>query len=358
MTQKIIIIGAGIIGASAAYQLQKAGASVTVIDAGGASATRASFGWINASFFLDHAHFEMRAASIAAYRDLMQEIALPVNWCGCLCFETTGADFDTQRDDLRALGYAVDEIDAAAFVKLEPHVGRVPERSLVFQQEAAAESGDLAQTLLRAACDLGARVINGVSVERLESAGGVVTGVHTNAGFMQADQVISAVGTGTQRLLATVNIPLPLLTRPAVMLKTQPLPPMLAHVLVSEIGELRQLPDGSLLMPAAIAHQQDSADKIANAIDVEADAALARLQAFLPNVDLRWEQATLAYRPVPQDERPVVGAAMGGLYVACAHSGITLGALLGELIAQEVLNGPSNETARYLAHYRPGRFAN
>ncbi len=49
--RQIIVVGAGIIGAAAAYNLQKSGAQVTIIDAGGANATSASFGWINASFF-------------------------------------------------------------------------------------------------------------------------------------------------------------------------------------------------------------------------------------------------------------------------------------------------------------------
>ena len=49
---KVIVVGAGIVGASIAYHLAAAGAAVTVLDAGavGAGASAKSFGWINASF--------------------------------------------------------------------------------------------------------------------------------------------------------------------------------------------------------------------------------------------------------------------------------------------------------------------
>ena len=79
---KVVIIGGGIIGAALAHNLLRAGADVTVI-AVGIGATGASFGWINASFYLDAAHFRLRAAGLEAWRRL----DLPVNWSGALCWE-------------------------------------------------------------------------------------------------------------------------------------------------------------------------------------------------------------------------------------------------------------------------------
>ena len=52
MTKRVIVIGSGIIGAAIAWHLAKAGAAVTVIEAGdaGGLATRNSWAWINASW--------------------------------------------------------------------------------------------------------------------------------------------------------------------------------------------------------------------------------------------------------------------------------------------------------------------
>ncbi|MGV6803572.1 MAG: FAD-dependent oxidoreductase, partial [Ruegeria sp.] len=63
MGSEIIVVGAGIVGASIAYQLARTGHTVTVIDRDmpGAGASGRSFGWINASFYLDMAHHELRA---------------------------------------------------------------------------------------------------------------------------------------------------------------------------------------------------------------------------------------------------------------------------------------------------------
>jgi glycine/D-amino acid oxidase-like deaminating enzyme len=357
MGPKVLVIGAGIIGANAAYQLQKGGADVTVIDAGKQNATQASFGWINASFFKDNDHYRLRANAIDAYSRLEAEVSLPLSWCGCLCWETEGAAFDEQRDELQALGYGVREIGAAEFGLREPHVARPPEQCLFFPREAAIESGAAADALLIGAVALGARVLSGILVQGFENKGGRVIAAITDAGRITADHIVVAAGTATQSLMKTAGFRLPMLRRPALMIRTRPVALILKHVLVSEIGEVRQLPDGSLLMPAAISHQADEADQLSGAIEHEAHIALNRLQNFVPKTSLNLSHATVAYRPVPEDGLPVVGSAMDGLYVATMHSGMTLGALMGELIATEVLNGPTNDTGRQLAPYRLARFA-
>jgi glycine/D-amino acid oxidase-like deaminating enzyme len=63
----------------------------------------------------------------------------------------------------------------------------------------------------------------------------------------------------------------------------------------------------------------------------------------------------IGVRPMPQDERPIVGPVPGisGFYVAVTHSGVTLAPLVGQLVAQEITTSqPSPE----LAEYRIERF--
>lgn len=355
--KEIVVVGAGILGAASAYRLQRAGARVTVIDKGGARATDASFGWINASYFLNRDHFHLRLEGIIAYQRLCNDLSIPVTWSGCLCWENSGADFDTHMSDLRAFGYAVEEVDAETFASLEPRVANPPQRSLRFSAEGAAESGTLADTLLRAAVELGAKVIHGVSVTGFCTAGNSITGVETGIGTIRADQVLVAAGTATECLTSAVDVKIPMLDRPALVLKTRPVPPILNHILVSDLGEVRQLPDGALLMPVAAGHQGDDSEEISISPDVAADEALARLRNFIAADALSWSQVTLAYRPMPLDGLPVVGSPRPGLYIATMHSGITLGALMGELIADEILNGVTNETGQWLGPYRPERFS-
>ncbi len=67
------------------------------------------------------------------------------------------------------------------------------------------------------------------------------------------------------------------------------------------------------------------------------------------------EKLTLGWRPLPQDEFPVIGFAAGrrDVYVTVMHSGVTLSPLVGHLAAAEILDGIEAEP---LAPYRLARF--
>ncbi len=352
----IIVIGAGIIGAASAYHLQSRGAQVMIVDAGGETATATSFGWINASFHHDGAHFQLRSEGMAAWQRLAKSLPLDIAWQGALCWEETGTAFDAQRDHLATLGYDVAEIDSAAFAALEPHIATLPARALHFRQEAAADSPEVAQRLLNAALAAGARRLRGVKVLDLVEKGDRIIGIRTEAGVSTADHILIAAGTGSAALIAQAGSSLPMLRRPALMLRTRPVAPVLNHILVSEFGELRQLPDGALMMPAAVNHQGDTSDKLTEPLEITAERVLDRLRTMLPDVALDWEELRLAFRPVPHDGLPVIGPVRAGVHVACMHSGITLGALAGELVAQEMLEGVTNRSAALLAPYRLDRF--
>ena len=86
-TENIVIIGAGLIGATLAFQLARSGRAVTVVEAGlpAQAASGRSFGWINASFALSEAHFALRVAGMAAHERLARAgpaITGPAGACG------------------------------------------------------------------------------------------------------------------------------------------------------------------------------------------------------------------------------------------------------------------------------------
>ena len=139
MGQRIAIIGAGIVGAAIAYRLAEAGQNVTVIEAGApaSGASGRSFGWINASFFADEAHFKLRSEGIAAWRRL----SMPdVRWPGCLWFEDEGAGFDQMAAALFEMGYPVERLDGEAVALAEPGLATPPSRALRFAGEGVGEA--------------------------------------------------------------------------------------------------------------------------------------------------------------------------------------------------------------------------
>ncbi len=350
MTQRILIVGAGLIGATLAYRLAQGGAVVTIVDRAGpaAGASGTSFGWINASFYADADHHRLRFAGIAAHRRLHAEMPdCGITWQQCLWFEEQRDALDRMAKALMELNYPVERLDKAHFSELEPHVA-APDAALCFASEGVADATALNRNLFDAALGLGARAVMGVTVSGLMRKDGRVCGVLTDQGELAADQVVIAAGTGAASLVG-----LPMLSRPGLLMKTNVLPPVLAHVLVTPEGEIKQDSAGRLVMPTAIGHQGDATPQLNQAPDVLADAALARLQNVFPDLVLRWDQVALAYRPVPQDGLPVVGAMEAGLYVTVMHSGVTLAAITAEFAAQELLCGA---LVQELEPYRPHRF--
>ena len=66
------------------------------------------------------------------------------------------------------------------------------------------------------------------------------------------------------------------------------------------------------------------------------------------------ETALVGVRAIPGDGYPVVGPVPGmeGLYVVCTHSGVTMGPLLGRIVAREITTGAVDSR---IATFRPER---
>ena len=357
MVQSVIVIGAGIIGAATALQLCKAGHKVKIVRSGVPDATTASFGWINASFFLDDDHHHLRAAGIAAWHRILKDVSAPVNWQGCLCWDMTPDAMEATFAQLRAFAYPVEIVSKSRLQTLEPALSDAPEQALFFPAEGAASSADLAPYFLSAAQGLGAKLISNVYVSGLKTRNGRVVGIETPQGDMLADQVVIAAGTGTSAIAGSIDCKIPLASRPAYILRTSPQRKLLHHILTTPDGEIRQEPSGQILMPVAINHQSDAAEVLLQTPTDAADAAMARLGAIftgLENTD--WSEVICAERPVPKDGFPIVGAIAEGAYVAVLHSGITLGPIIAELVGKDIAGRLDNADAAMLAPYRPHRF--
>lgn len=351
---KTIVVGAGIIGASIAWHLTRAGAQVVVIDGGLPAATSASFGWINASFFADVAHHRLRAASLLGYQRLMAEVPdLPIDPCGAWWWEAQGEALRQMKSDLQGHDYAVEYLSKASAEAAQPDLLGLPDDLLVFPTEAAADAAGVARRLLQVS---GAQVLRGVKARGI-LGDAEVGGVMTSIGAVEGDRVVIAAGNGAPDILQTAGVRLPMLTRPGVMVTTKPVAARIAPILVTPHGEVRQLPDGRLMASAVANHQGDDASEVVETPDAIAARVMGWLSPMIRGGVPGWDEVTLAYRPVPQDGLPVVGAAgPKGLHVAVMHSGVTLAAIVGEVTATEVLGQATNAQTDLVAPYRPDRF--
>jgi glycine/D-amino acid oxidase-like deaminating enzyme len=348
-----LIIGAGITGAALAFQLSRRGDSVTIISthAEGGLASAASFGWLNASFFLSHPHYHLRYQGLAAHRRLTELLPdLPTTWQGCLWYEATGDAQDETASDLAALGYRVERLRKAQIADRLPALGPVPETALFFPDEGVADPATLARALIAAS---GVKVIR-ATVAAVLSENGRATGVETDLGAISADRVVLATGTGTPALLQPLGYTLPMLQRPGLMVTTNALPPLCPVILATPDQEVRQDAGGRLHAPASAGHQSDHAESLGS-FPMVINATLQRLRKLFPGQEIHFAHQAMAMRPVPGDGLPVVGQGpLDGLWVAVMHSGATLAPVVAELLAEEITGGPQSPL---LVDFRPGRFA-
>lgn len=351
MTQTLII-GAGVTGAAIAYRLAQRGEGATILSthAEGGLASTASFGWLNASFYLSHPHYRLRHEGLAAHRRLMAALpGLQTTWAGCLWYEATGDAQEETASDLAELGYRVERLGRAEVSARVPALGPVPDNALFFPDEGHSDPAALARALIAAS---GAKVVR-ATVEAVTVTDGRTTGVMTDLGPMPADRVILATGTGTPALLEPLGQPLPMLRRPGLMLASAPVPPICPVILASPDQEVRQDAEGRLHAPAAANHQADHAE-VLGSFPVVINATLERLRHLFPGQDIHFGHQAMAMRPVPQDGLPVVGQGpVPGLWLAVMHSGATLAPVVAELLVAEIMgDGPS----ALLEGFRPGRF--
>jgi glycine/D-amino acid oxidase-like deaminating enzyme len=336
----VLVVGAGIIGASIAWHLVRAGAHVTLTDADepGGLATRHSWAWINASWGNPESYFRLRVRAMDEWRRLEQEVPdVRVAWVGGLLWELPPEQLESFQVGHAAWGYDIRRVDRTEVRRIEPHLADPPEFALHAPAEGAVEPLAVTQALLAAAQALGAIVIANNPVRSLNLRAGRVTGVETSAGSLDVDEVVVASGVGTANLVATVGLALPMTASPALLVRTQPHAKRLNGLVMSPTMQLRQTSEGRLV--GAVNFEDVGAD-----VDgTEAAAAVLDVMKgmIISGTSLSPESHVVGRRPIPKDGFPAVGRADGitGLYVAVMHSGITLAPAIGSFVADEILSG-------------------
>ncbi len=354
MAKEIIVIGAGIIGASIAWHLTKAGARVTVISTSGAGgvATPNSFAWINASWGNPETYFRLRVRAMAEWKRLAKDVpGLPLAWCGGLCFDLPADKLEAYAAEHSSWGYGIERVDRERAAQIEPNLVDPPDFAVYVAEEGVAEPVATAKALLADAERLGARVATG-TVERLTFGDGKVTGVVVSGETISADDIVIAAGTGAPAVAATAGIELPIETPPGLIVHSRPHGKLLNGLVHADRLHMRQTAEGRIIAGSDFAGGDPGENTEATARDL-----FAAMKGALRGSDsLELDFHTVGYRPNPVDGFPIIGRAegVGGLYIAVMHSGITLAPAIGLFATREILEG---ERDALLKPYGLERFA-
>jgi glycine/D-amino acid oxidase-like deaminating enzyme len=349
----VLIVGAGIIGASIAWHLLRAGARVTVVDADepGGVATRNSWAWINASWGNPEPYFRLRLRGMQEWRRLQHEVpGLQVAWNGGLIWELPPEQLETFAVEHAAWGYDIRRVGRAEAHRIEPNLAVPPAFALHAPTEGSVEPLAAAQAILAGAQALGATILAHTSARSIDVSAGRAIGIETDRGRIGADEVIVAGGTGTAPLLATMGVHLPIAAPAALLVGTRPHTKLLNGLVMPPAMQLRQTAEGRLLAAVNL----DCADP-SSGDGAAAEVLDAMKTMFVSGATLSAEFHVVARRPIPTDNFPVVGRidGIGGLYAAVMHSGMTLAPVIGQFVAEELLTGRRDGL---LDPYGTGRF--
>ncbi|WP_305787952.1 NAD(P)/FAD-dependent oxidoreductase [Symbioplanes lichenis] len=368
-TADVVVIGAGVIGASIAHHLAVSGARVIVLERGAiaaSGATVSSAGQIRL-YHPDPADAELAAHSLPTFRRWADVVG---GTCG---FRPTGFVFLGRPGSAaptaavvaalsrRGIDIRVLPVDRCRELYPGLHLG---DEDVVAYEPAGgyADPGLTIRSLLTAAQRHGAVVWADDPAHALVRRGSAVAGVRSATGEIHAGQVVVANGTGAAPLLAGAAVPHALVARTVgwclVDTAAAPREPGALPVTIDDGAGTYFRPDGSgrllvraVLDGATVAPGVDTVPR--EVVAASLGRAVRRVPALrdAPLVTTRVERE--AYTP---DERPMIGpvAQAPGLYVATGFSGggFKAAPAVGEFVAAELLRG---EIRDELSRYRPGR---
>jgi glycine/D-amino acid oxidase-like deaminating enzyme len=363
MTQyDVAVVGLGIVGASAVYAAAWAGARVLALDAGApASGTSgASFAWLNSVRKEPEVYHGLNAAGMTAHRELSKELGGDAGHHegGSLEWAESGADERELRERVHRLasrGYPAEFITRERARELEPglaipdHVGEVA----FYGADAWLDAPKLIRRLLAAASARGADVLDGRAVRSLRTGGDRVEAIVTDQGSLAAQSVLVCVGPATQAFLEPLGAAIPVGRVPGLLAVTSPTAARLTRVVHAPGIHLRPDAGGGLLLGA---EDVDTLASNSGSPIALVELLLERAARVFPAArQLKVADHRMGVRPMPGDKHTIAGRIPGlvNAWMIATHSGITLGPLLGRLMAEEIVRGTSSPL---LAPFRPDRF--
>ncbi|RFN45063.1 opine oxidase subunit b [Fusarium flagelliforme] len=351
----VLVIGAGIVGASIAWHLAKS-TKVTIIaqDIGG-PASSASFAWLNASSASDKSYHNFRVRSLKRWKEIERELPdLPITWGGSVNWHKPMETLLDKHVTLTGWGYTVMRMTGDEINSKEPGIKResLPEWGFYYTDEGAIEAHVAAQQMVADAEDKGNVKVIKATAKAFTKSNGRVTGVILDSGEeVHGDHVVVAAGLGTVPLLATEDITIPIRSVPALIVNSKPAKHQVLNSLInSKYLYIRQTKDGVVR-----AGCENPGDDPGEDPEKTAHEVFKILQDTLAGGDkLEFDYFTVGNKPTPKDGLPIIGqTGLDNVSVAVMHSGVTNAAIVGELVSKQILTGDM-DTA--LEQFRLNRF--
>jgi D-amino-acid dehydrogenase len=405
---RTIVLGAGIVGLSAAYFLARRGAPVTVVEreaiGEGASCGNAGIiapghpplprpellsriprllldrrGPVYVALRLDPAlpgwmwsfllacrkrRYERSLDILAAlgraagtcFREIVEEEGIdceyhPRGWLEVFRTERALEKARRDADHLRRFGYPVDELSGNDLREREPAFLEEVHGALHYRDAAFANPAAFVRGLAAAAEGQGAKLVTGAEVTGIRIGGGRFRGVDLAGGrHLEGERLVLAAGAWTTELARGIGLRIPMQAGKGyhVNLGGTGIRPSTTCVLAEVFVAVTPL-SGGLRLAGTVELSGLNLRMVERRLDRLASGA----RSYLRGIEgARVESTWCGLRPLTADGLPVVGWAPGvqGVFVATGHAmmGFLLGPLTGKLTSQALLDeSPSMDVAPF-----------
>jgi glycine oxidase len=363
----VLVVGAGVIGASVAWELRRRGASVVLLEsvAEGGQTSVASAGMVN-PFSLTPAEtpaLPFMLHSLRLYPEwaaqLREEVGIDIEWCRCGSLRVALHESDAQT--LRTtyewvLRYEPEArwLSAREARELEPALTEECSLALWLPNEGWVHTARLMRALHAAVMQTGVEFYRGQPVVGFLQERGRVVGVRTAGGTLRGDAVVVSAGAWTGTLLHALGLHVPIEPVRGQILVLTDLPRPVRHIVTSLIGYLVPRANGTALLGATREHAGFDLRTTAEGMH---HLLQTLLRLFPPLMGATIVGLAVGLRPGTPDANPLIGSIAGfeGLYLASGHAyhGILLAPATAQAVADLVLNGT---TELPIAPFDPARF--
>ena len=336
---RVVVAGAGAIGASIAYHLVLRGADdVVLADVGevAGGATGRAMGGVRQQFTTE-AEVLLARSSVRLFEELGAPLFEQVGYLFLATSEAGLAELDERRLAQALLGVPVESVDPSFVdgLRVDDVLG-----ATICREDGVADPTAVTQELVRRASDLGADVRE-----------------HTDALELDADILVVACGAGSPALAATrgVELPIrPLVRQLADVGPVEGLPRDLPMTIEENGFHFRRVgTDGLRLAMGESELRWDGPAEVRDDLVEDWRDRLASRYPRAAGAPVR--RAWAGFYDMTPDAHPIIGLVAEGVYVACGFSGhgFMQSPAVGAAVAAELLG----ETPPFdLSHYRLDRF--
>ena len=381
----VVVIGAGVVGASVTYHCAEAGLSTCLVEREGLGGrtTSASAGLTLVSPRAPGPALEFSQANIARLGELRERFGEEIDFVqsGGLMIAEDEVERDLLREFVRrqSARVPVTWLEQDDLRRLEPHLSHHVLGAAHCAQDGYASPMGLSIALARHARALGAELRLRTEVTGLLRSGDRITGLRTSRGEIAAGRVVNAAGVWSPEIARAVGVEVPVVPRKGQLLVSEPISQLFRSVL-SHAGiidfrahgiptpdsvkdethkkrYMKQAAHGPFGGRVYIGSTSefvgfDRANTWTGVVDLARYATLT-----VPALrDVRLVRSWAGLRPRSRDGKFLIGPAPGveGLFLATGHdsNGVLHSSMTGKLLAEWFVSG---ERPRLLAQFDPAR---